>query len=436
MEDAGVTTAEIPLLTPLPLSACCCGRLLPVCLSALQPGKSLYTTIREFIENSLDACESLGVSPLIECRIEKLTQAEFETMRGVHAPQRLDQALYAPEGGAAAGGKKGGKKRKIAESGDAAQGSGAAADSSAASSSAAAAAAASSESKSHPSYFRVTCRDNGCGIKYSLIPRSFGVVLSSTKYGVKQTRGKFGLGAKMALVWSKKSTGMPIEIRSATGSATGVPSAISHCVLDIDIQKNEPRVLVHEELPNHEGWRGTEISVIIGGRWTSYQSKVFLYCRQLAVITPYAHIKLSYTDHEKEAKSWRVDFARRTEVMPPLPKDMQHHPSSVDNLLVEQLIHQCKPKESSLKSFLRNSFSSISATLADRIISELQGDFTPDMDVKTLSKKQIHEITTLFKKIQFPQPDPKVSTGRTHRDSADQALCTIFSCCSCDCLSV
>jgi hypothetical protein len=28
-------------------------------------------------------------------------------------------------------------------------------------------------------------------------------VLSGTKYGVRQTRGKFGLGAKMALLWSK-----------------------------------------------------------------------------------------------------------------------------------------------------------------------------------------------------------------------------------------
>lgn len=34
------------------------------------------------------------------------------------------------------------------------------------------------------------------------------------RYGVKQTRGKFGLGAKMALIWSKMSTGLPIEVIS------------------------------------------------------------------------------------------------------------------------------------------------------------------------------------------------------------------------------
>jgi DNA topoisomerase VI subunit B len=34
--------------------------------------------------------------------------------------------------------------------------------------------------------------------------------------GVKQTRGKFGLGAKMALIWSKMTTGLPFTISSAT----------------------------------------------------------------------------------------------------------------------------------------------------------------------------------------------------------------------------
>ena len=103
-------------------------------------------------------------------------------------------------------------------------------------------------------------------------------MLSGSKYGVRQTRGKFGLGAKvikdihafyhllasclhvtsrvqdmtgsillflqMALIWSKQSTGMPVEVRSST-SASG---QVSLCVLDIDIQKNEPRVKLHEKV--------------------------------------------------------------------------------------------------------------------------------------------------------------------------------------------
>ena len=71
------------------------------------------------------------------------------------------------------------------------------------------------------------------GMPHKDIPNLLGRVLSGTKYGVKQTRGKFGLGAKMALIWSKMSTGLPIEIRSAR-RAQGF---VSFYKLDIDIHK-------------------------------------------------------------------------------------------------------------------------------------------------------------------------------------------------------
>jgi hypothetical protein len=46
-------------------------------------------------------------------------------------------------------------------------------------------------------------------------PRPSSRARTGSKYGVRQTRGKFGLGAKMALIWSKKSTGLPIDVVSA-----------------------------------------------------------------------------------------------------------------------------------------------------------------------------------------------------------------------------
>ena len=65
------------------------------------------------------------------------------------------------------------------------------------------------------------------------IPNLLGRVLSGTKYGVKQTRGKFGLGAKMALIWSKMRTGLPIAVHSARQGQ----SFVSYYKLDIDIHK-------------------------------------------------------------------------------------------------------------------------------------------------------------------------------------------------------
>ena len=43
-------------------------------------------------------------------------------------------------------------------------------------------------------YFQITVKDNGCGMAHSAIPDLLGRVLSGSKYGVRQTRGKFGLG--------------------------------------------------------------------------------------------------------------------------------------------------------------------------------------------------------------------------------------------------
>jgi DNA topoisomerase VI subunit B len=88
---------------------------------------------------------------------------------------------------------------------------------------------------------------------------------------------------------------MPIEVRSAHSADPSVaPTTVTRCVLDIDIHRNEPKVEVHEKLPNPQGWRGAEISVTVGGNWTTYRGKVLAYFQQLAVITPYASLKLKF----------------------------------------------------------------------------------------------------------------------------------------------
>ena len=88
------------------------------------------------------------------------------------------------------------------------------------------------------------------------IPNMFGIVLSGTKYGAKQTRGKFGLGAKMALIWSKMSTGLPIEIRTAMSGS----DFESYCKLDIDVVKNKPNIYVYEKRELSQSERFIELS--------------------------------------------------------------------------------------------------------------------------------------------------------------------------------
>jgi hypothetical protein len=47
-----------------------------------------------------------------------------------------------------------------------------------------------------------------------------------------------------ALIWSKKSSGLPITVRTAhSTSLTAPPATVTTVVLDIDIYKNEPRII-------------------------------------------------------------------------------------------------------------------------------------------------------------------------------------------------
>ena len=91
----------------------------------MQPGKCLYTTIRELVENSLDAAESISQLPDIEVtmcvpwrllvamrsmpaapsclhacltghglRREEMSQRRLNDIRGVENHERLDEELY------------------------------------------------------------------------------------------------------------------------------------------------------------------------------------------------------------------------------------------------------------------------------------------------------------------------------------------------------
>ena len=200
-------------------------------------GKSLYTTVRELVENSLDACESILELPDIEVTLEELDKAALNKLIGVVTHSRLDASLYTDE-------KKDKKEKMKAAKSSAKTGEGVSAAEGATGGAGSASAAKEKPARGESLYYRVTVRDNGCGMKHENIPDMLGRVLSGSKYGVRQTRGKFGLGAKMALIWSKQSTGMPVEVRSATAAS----GQLSVCCLDIDIQKNEPRVRMLEKV--------------------------------------------------------------------------------------------------------------------------------------------------------------------------------------------
>lgn len=292
-------------------------------------GKSLYTTIRELVENALDACESVNILPDIVIQIEEMNQMEFNQLRGLQGHGSgvivgaTDEGLFQKRGGGG-GGNSSLTNGTIASPGVAATAAAAVTDGTTPNTN-----KNPKKTKSHKgeeAYFRISVRDNGCGMIHDAIPNLLGRVLSGSKYGVRQTRGKFGLGAKMALIWSKKSTGVPIKIRTSHISSLDF---VTTCVLDIDIYKNAPKVLRHDRDKNVDHWRGTDFEVIIAGSWNSYRARILQYLQQLAIITPYAKFEMQYSNRSNRKRDMTIRYDRRSEQMPPPAREVKHHPSSV-----------------------------------------------------------------------------------------------------------
>ncbi|XP_058748877.1 DNA topoisomerase 6 subunit B [Vicia villosa] len=353
------------------------------------PGKSLYTTVRELVENALDSAESISELPVVEITIEEIVRSKFNSMIGLVDRERIDAALYDDFETVKAREKRLAKEARAQEL--------QAKNASLGKKVKDTPASKGIKGRGEASFYRVTCKDNGKGMPHDDIPNMFGRVLSGTKYGLKQTRGKFGLGAKMALIWSKMSTGLPIEISSSMKKQ----SYTSFCRLDIDIHKNIPHIHLHEKRANEPHWHGAEIQVVIEGNWTTYRSKILHYMRQMAVITPYAQFQFKFVTDVPD-KNVTVRFARRTDVMPPIPLETKHHPSSVDLLLIKRLITETSKQN--LLQFLQHEFVNISKPHAERLIGEMGPDFSSKMAVKSLTSQQLVRIHQLFRQAKFDDP--------------------------------
>ncbi|KAG5566226.1 hypothetical protein RHGRI_001986 [Rhododendron griersonianum] len=353
------------------------------------PGKSLYTTVRELVENALDSAEAISELPVVEVMIEEIGRSKFNSMIGLTDLDRVDAELYDDFETVKAREKRLAKEARNQEiqAKNAALGKKVKEP----------AAAKGIRGRGEASFYRVICKDNGRGMPHDDIPNMFGRVLSGTKYGLKQTRGKYGLGAKMALIWSKMSTGLPIEISSSMKGQ----NYFSFCRLDIDIHRNIPHIHLHEKRDNKERWHGAEIQVVIEGNWTTYRSKILHYMRQMAVITPYAQFLFKFVSDASD-KNVTISFARRTDVMPPVPPETKYHPSAVDLLLIKRLI--AETSKQNLLQFLQHEFVNLGKSYAERLIGEMGPDFSTKMPVKSLTSQQIVRIHQLFRQAKFDDP--------------------------------
>ncbi len=249
------------------------------------PSRAVYSTIRELVENSLDACETIGVPPDIYLRLS-------------HESGPIDG----------------------------------------------------------PGVYSVRVEDNGLGVPGKVIPSAFGQVLYGSKYKLRQTRGQFGLGGKMALLYGQVTTHSEAQIESSTGGK----ERITEVVLQIDIQQNKPIILKNKTHPNKHHWRGTAIEFRTEADYSRAMSKILDYMKQTAIIVPYANI----TFVDPRGRLYR--FLRGTTTVPKAPTETSPHPHGVDVETVQRLLKITNAK--TLQEFLRKHFQRIGDTTARKFL--------------------------------------------------------------------
>jgi DNA topoisomerase-6 subunit B len=201
------------------------------------PAKALLTTVKEAVDNSLDACEEAGILPALLVEIREVAPIPSKQPEG-------DGTDRSPPGSA--------------------------------------------------SRFRVIVEDNGPGIVKPQIPKIFAKLLYGSKFHrLKQSRGQQGIGISAAGLYGQLTTGKPVIITSKTGK--GRPAF--RIELRIDTKRNQPDV-VKEETSDWEKEHGTRVEIELVAAYRGGRTGVQEYLEQTAVANP--HLELTYVSPKGE----------------------------------------------------------------------------------------------------------------------------------------
>jgi len=218
------------------------------------PTRSLYTAVREFVENALDACDQKGILPDVHLTIKAVD------------PEKPD-----------------------------------------------------------PKPYILTVKDNGPGIDSKYVPLAFGTILYGSKFGLKQARGMFGLGATMAILYGQITTNKPVVVKSSTDGKIQ-----DEFELLLDIQKNKPIIVKHKTKEISKS--GLSVSICLEGDYSKAGTKIRDYVYETSLITPYATITFD------DPKGERFHHPRFVKDIPPPPTIIRPHPHGIDVERIRRMI--------------------------------------------------------------------------------------------------
>ncbi|HDN76095.1 MAG TPA: DNA topoisomerase VI subunit B [Acidilobales archaeon] len=242
--------------------------------------------------------------------------------------------------------------------------------------------------------YSIMVEDNGIGIPADHVPRAFGQLLYSSKYVLRQTRGMFGLGAKMAVLYGQITTGKAVEV--ITSPINSIRTY--YFKLRIDIKHNRPVILRKASYPKVNGWHGTIVKLYLEGDWSRARSKIYEYLRRTAIIAPYAEILFEDPDGNI------IYFERKTTKMPPPPREVKPHPHGVDIEMVKMMIHASNA--TTIKEFLVKEFQSIGEVTANKLLNRAGLD--PNLNPKELTIEEIERLVRVIKSSKDIKP-PKAN---------------------------
>ncbi|MEM0024164.1 MAG: DNA topoisomerase VI subunit B [Thermofilaceae archaeon] len=222
--------------------------------------------------------------------------------------------------------------------------------------------------------------DNGIGISSLEVPNVFGRVFYGSKYVLRQSRGVFGLGVKMAVLYAQMTTGQPVKVRTATRRS----KFIYEFEVMISIEKNIPVIKSIKVSKNNSGWHGTRVELVLRGNWSQAKKRVEEYVRRTALIAPYATIIF-------EAPDLSLKFERTMSKLPPSPVVGKPHPKGVDVEMLKMMIESTK-KSTTLLEFLVGNFDGVGAATATKFC-EWAG-FDPNAKIKNLKNDEIELLAS------------------------------------------
>ncbi len=273
------------------------------------PSKALLTTIKEAVDNSLDACEEAGILPELQIEVHDL--------------------------GLEAGGK-------------------------------------GAELTKGEGRFRVVVQDNGPGIVKAQVPKIFGKLLYGSKFHrLKQQRGQQGIGISAAAMYGQLTTGKPIRVTSRVGKRKD--AHVFDIQLDTRKNEPvviHDEAL--EEWPQEHGTR-VELEIVAnwqqGQRFVNRYVEHTALANPHATIHYARPVGAAQRTNADRPGNETLTFPRATSELPKEAVEIRPHPHGVE--LGALMLMAQESKSHDVRGFLQTTFSRVSAQAAGEILAKV-----------------------------------------------------------------